>query len=111
VGYEWSGNPTVNALNLHRNVIFRNEVVPALPTSYFEESYPEGLWASLRETCTEPGAGCDVLTIPHNSNLSGGLMFQEVDGQGEPFSAAYAEERRQMEPLVEVYQHKGDSEC
>jgi hypothetical protein len=30
VAYEWSGQPNGN--NLHRNVIFRNAVVPALPT-------------------------------------------------------------------------------
>ena len=110
VGYEWSGNPG-STLNLHRNVIFRNHVVPDLPITYFEESYPEGLWAALREQCTEGGRGCDVLTIPHNSNLSGGRMFEPIDRDGMPFTAAYAEERRAMEPLVEIFQHKGSSEC
>lgn len=111
VAYEWSGNPTFEARNLHRNVIFRNEVVPLTPIGYFDESYPEGLWAALRARCLDPGKGCDVLTIPHNSNLSGGTMFAQVDRDGAPFTAEYAAERRAMEPLVEVFQHKGDSEC
>jgi hypothetical protein len=109
VGYEWSGSP--GTANLHRNVIFRNHAVPTLPTSYFDESTPEGLWAALRGECTNAETGCDVLTIPHNSNLSNGLMFREVRSDGSPFDAAYARERNAMEPLMEIFQHKGASEC
>jgi hypothetical protein len=109
VAYEWSGSPS--GKNLHRNVIFRNHEVPDRPTGYFEEGREEGLWKRLREGCLDRGHGCDVLTIPHNSNLSSGLMFEPVDSNGEPFSAQYARERAAMEPLVEIYQHKGASEC
>ena len=42
VGYEWTGN--TDFTNLHRNVVFRNEVVPALPTSYYEAPSAEQLW-------------------------------------------------------------------
>lgn len=112
VGYEWSGGPSTK--NLHRNVIFRNHLVPSLPISYFDESYEERLWAALTEQCLQadfPQGSCDVLAIPHNSNLSSGLMFETVDDRGEPFDTAYAETRASLEPLVEVFQHKGDSEC
>jgi hypothetical protein len=108
VGYEWTGGPGSN--NIHRNVIFRNAAVPRWPTSYVEEPTPEGLWAALERDCLRAGPaapGCDVLVIPHNSNLSGGLMFQLPPGA----DAAYARTRAAMEPLVEVMQHKGDSEC
>lgn len=108
VAYEWSGSP--GTLNLHRNVIFRNHRVPSLPTSYFDESQEEGLWRRLRADCIDAEA-CDVLTIPHNSNLSSGLMFETVDENGEPFDADYARTRAELEPLVEIFQHKGDSEC
>lgn len=111
VGYEWSGNPGLRANNLHRNVIFRNHVVPELPIGYFDESYPEGLWDALHQRCLDRGNGCDVLTIPHNSNLSGGRMFAQVDRYDQPFSPEYAAARHAMEPLVEIFQHKGDSEC
>jgi Protein of unknown function (DUF3604) len=109
VGYEWSGSPSQK--NLHRNVIFRNHIVPRHPTGYFDQGVEEGLWAKLHEGCLDTTTGCDVLTIPHNSNLSSGLMFETVDGQGVPFTAAYARARADLEPLVEIFQHKGDSEC
>ena len=79
VGYEWTGAEL--AKNLHRNVIFRNATVPALPTSYYETQTPQGLWAALRRDCQDAGTGCEALTMPHNSNLSGGLMFQPRRGR------------------------------
>jgi hypothetical protein len=109
VGYEWTGAP--DSKNLHRNVLFRTDAVPDLPASYFEASSPEALWRALRTGCTEGVAGCDVLTIPHNSNLSGGLMFQAVGEGGAPVDGTWARTRQALEPLVEVMQHKGDSEC
>jgi hypothetical protein len=109
VGYEWTGAPGSN--NLHRNVLFRSERVPELPITYYEASLPERLWEALGAQCLEALGGCDVLTIPHNSNLSGGLMFQGVDGRGAPIDAEFARRRAALEPLVEVMQHKGDSEC
>ena len=109
VGYEWSAGPA--AENLHRNVIFRSDEVSPTATSYFDEPYPEGLWRALRETCLDADSGCDVLTIPHNSNISNGRMFNPLDENREPMSAEYAQDRHEMEPLIEVFQHKGDSEC
>ncbi len=101
VGYEWSGGP--ESKMIHRNVIFRNRVVPDHPVGYIDEPTVKGLWSSLRKNCLDRDNGCDVLTIPHNSNLSGGLLFQH--------SPADAKERAFFEPLVEIMQHKGDSEC
>jgi hypothetical protein len=109
VGYEWTGNPA--AENLHRNVLFANDDVPELPASYFEEPYVEGLWAALRRDCVDAEGDCDALTIPHNSNLSAERMFDEARRDGSPFDAAYAAERHAFEPLLEVFQHKGSSEC
>jgi len=110
VGYEWTGTP--NNANLHRNVLFRNDVAPALPVSYIEEQKPQGLWAALRSQCQDTLPGCDWLAIPHNSNLSGaGLMFVPENADGSALTAGDAIERASMEPLVEIYQHKGSSEC
>ena len=109
VGYEWTGSPGSN--NIHRNVIFRNRVVPELPISYIDAPQPQQLWDRLSAECLEPGQGCDVVVIPHNSNLSGGLMFQTVGPDGSAITAEYAEKRARFERLVEVMQHKGDSEC
>ena len=113
IGYEWTGNPDGN--NLHRNVIYGNDQVPALPVSYFEANTPEKLWRQLHETCTAP---CEVLAIPHNSNQSNGQQFPsmnpDVPGQARDdgrLSAEWAQLRIRTEPLVEIIQAKGESEC
>jgi hypothetical protein len=107
VGYEWTGSP--EGVNLHRNVLFGGDVVPDLPVSYFEAPSPAALWRLLYRRCAKRLPGCEFLAIPHNSNLSGGLMFDpSPDHQMTP---AHAAAWAQAEPLIEVMQHKGDSEC
>lgn len=117
VAYEYSANPEMS--KVHRNVIFRNQHVPDLPVSSRVVPSEIGLWNNLAAECVDAGTGCDVLTIPHNPNLSNGRIFA-VDS----FSAtgadgarsleeqrAVARLRQSMEPLVEMFQIKGDSEC
>jgi hypothetical protein len=104
VGYEWSGNP--DSKMTHRNVIFRNEHVPASPANYIEDRTGERLWQRLQSECLDAGNGCDVLVIPHNPNLSGGELFST-----EGLTAGEAQLRASLEVLLEVTQHKGDSEC
>jgi hypothetical protein len=116
VGYEWTGSIGEGA-NLHRNVIFRNEKVPALPASWLDTPSAARLWERLERDCIQGLPGCDALTIPHNSNLSGpGLMFQSARLTGvadadQPVTREEALFRQRWEPLVEIMQHKGDSEC
>jgi Protein of unknown function (DUF3604) len=109
VGYEWTGMPSGD--NLHRNVIFRNAVAQAYPTTYIETPTPEGLWRALEAECLDGHEGCDVLAIPHNSNVSNGRMFTATRSDGAPLTSSDARERARLETLVEVTQHKGDSEC
>src|SRR5581483_5380489 len=110
VAYEYTA--ATGASTMHRNVIFKNERVP-FPTTYFEQPTPQGLWRELRTTCLDAGDGCDVLAIPHNPNESNGHMFLvEYPGAATTDDErAQAELRARMEPLLEVFQHKGDSEC
>ena len=99
--------------NLHRNVIFRNSAVLRRPVSYIDVHREWDLWRILKEQCIEGDTGCDVLAIPHNSNISNGRMFA-VDYPGANSVEAQAERarlRQQIEPVVEMMQHKGDSEC
>ena len=115
IGYEWTGGPlipfTVRSANLHRNIIFKDHNVPDVPASYLDMPYPEDLWQNLTDECINGVAGCDVFTIPHNSNLSGGRMFEQTDKTGANKDAAYAATQAQFEPLFEIMQHKGQSEC
>ena len=116
VGYEWTAS-VGNGANLHRNVVFRNERVPSRPASWVETPSAFDLWQHLQRDCIDGTPGCDALTIPHNSNLSGpGLMFESARlGKPEdaslPVTAEEAKLRQRWEPLVEIMQHKGDSEC
>jgi hypothetical protein len=111
IGYEYSSHRLGS--NLHRNVIFRNSTVPVRPISYIDVQREWELWRLLRETCNESGTGCQVLAIPHNSNISNGRMFA-IDypgASGKDEQAARAALRADIEPIVEIMQHKGDSEC
>ena len=116
VGYEWTGTAD-GGINLHRNVIFRNERVPSLPSSWVDTPSAFNLWEHLQRNCVDGIDGCDALTIPHNSNLSGpGLIFASAKVQTPadldmPVDAEEASLRQRWEPLVEIMQHKGDSEC
>ncbi|NOU03947.1 MAG: DUF3604 domain-containing protein [Novosphingobium sp.] len=98
--------------NLHRNVIFRDgkdkvaQVDPIDPTN---ELTPDKLWDYMDAYKAKTGG--QVLAIPHNSNVSNGMMFMMTDGAGKPMTAAWAKRRAAHEPVVEITQIKGDSEA
>ena len=111
VGYEWTGMQADSGGNLHRNVVFRNAEAPELPVSFIDGPSASQLWSSLDAQCNAKDGSCDSLIIPHNSNLSAGYMFSGLDDEGGPMSAEYAATRQRFEPLTEIMQHKGSSEC
>ena len=109
VAYEYTGTPGTS--NYHRNVIFRNGKVPDLPVSFIDAPIDSKLWAGLDEVC-EDAAGCDYITIPHNSNLSNGRMAPYMSiSRSAASRRAYAAKRLEREPIAEMFQHKGASEC
>ena len=109
-GYEYTYAPSAN--RVHRNVIFRNDVVPELPVSAVDETEPDGLWRRLSDLCLETDGDCDVLAIPHNPNHSSGRMFP-LSYPSVPLDARRerATLRAELEPLMEMMQIKGESEC
>ena len=110
--YEWTSSPPeINheptfARNMHRNVVFRNETVPEIPFSSFDSQDPEDLWAWMDK---ERAKGIDVMAIPHNANMSDGLMYSLNRMNGSPMTKEYAENRFRNEPINEVVQIKGQS--
>ena len=111
IGYEYTGTKTGS--NYHRNIIFRDANVPAVPVSYLDAPDDYLLWEQLNHSCIESVAGCDYLSIPHNSNLSNGKLltpdYSAAQSAGEEQTLARL--RQTAEPLMEIFQHKGQSEC
>jgi hypothetical protein len=109
-GYEWTSMP--GGRNLHRVVVYRDgpdKTKQMLPFSALQSDDPEDLWRYMERF--EKLTGGKVLAIAHNGNLSGGLMFDDVDLDGDPLSADYARRRQRWEPVYEVTQVKGDGEA
>ena len=96
----------LGAINLHRNVVFKDKAPERLFTTLVSPN-PEDLWDWMN---TERAAGRDVLAIPHNSNGSNGQMFDIATTNGDAFTREYAENRLLNEPIVEISQVKGTSE-
>jgi hypothetical protein len=98
--------------NLHRNVIFRDgidKVETVDPLSDAGQDWPDALWDYMDGY--EKSTGGKMLAIPHNGNLSNGLMWMLTDPQGGPITAEYARRRAAHEPIAEITQIKGDSEA
>ncbi len=110
IGFEWTSGPDGN--NLHRNVVFRDGKDKAdqiIPLSYYDTGDPEDLWAWME--AYEKKTGGRMLAIPHNGNLSNGLMFDDVTlTTKKPLDRDYAERRMRWEPIYETTQPKGDGE-
>ncbi len=108
-GYEWTSTPNGN--NLHRCVILADgagTTTQTLPFGTFDSQDPEDLWNYLERY--EEKTGGRAMAIPHNGNLSNGLMFLPKTFKGEKFTREYAEKRIRWEPLYEITQIKGDEE-
>ena len=108
-GFEWTSAPGGN--NLHRTVVFRdgaNRVSQVVPFSTFDSQDPADLWKYMDTYAKKTGG--QVLAIPHNGNLSNGVMYTAETFEGKPMDRAYAEARANHEPLLEATQIKGDSE-
>ena len=110
IGFEWTSMPDSN--NLHRVVVYADGADKAgrlQPLSSNEGEDPANLWSFMEHY--EKSTGGRILAIPHNGNLSNGLMFQTTTYDGQVMDAEYARRRLRWEPLAEVTQIKGDGEA
>ncbi|MFK8041239.1 DUF3604 domain-containing protein [Congregibacter sp.] len=109
IAWEWSTIP--GGANLHRIVISDSDAQSARefePFGMDDSPYPEDLWAYLGSV--EEATGVNFVAIPHNSNISKGVMFDEMTLRGEEMTEDYARQRLRWEPIAEITQIKGDSE-
>ncbi|WP_164660555.1 DUF3604 domain-containing protein [Tropicibacter sp. Alg240-R139] len=108
-GFEWTFTPKGD--NLHRVIIFgdgADKTSQTRPLSFFEAPDPEMLWDYLADY--EATIGGNAIAVPHNGNMSNGLMFNKNKFDGSPMDAEYAAKRIRWEPMHEVTQIKGDEE-
>ena len=109
IGYEWTS--LIRGNNLHRVLMFRGDKSKAdqiQPFTFADSPDPEKLWEFM--AAYEAKTGDYVLAIPHNGNLSNGMMFMPTTLSGDRFDRAYAKTRARWEPVYEITQIKGDGE-
>jgi hypothetical protein len=107
--FEWTGTIPRTMGWLHRNVFFLGPNIPEWGGSSVDmKQQPERLWEWLERACTAP---CEVLAIPHNTNYGSGVILAPNNSDGTPFTPEILKRRAKSEPLVEIHQAKGNSEC
>lgn len=108
-GFEWTFTPKGD--NLHRVILFgdgADKTSRTTPLAFFDAPDPELLWDYL--AAYEADTGGRAIAVPHNANMSNGLMFTKTKFDGSPMDADYAAKRIRWEPMHEMTQIKGDEE-
>lgn len=107
IGYEFSPGMPEQGKH-HRNVLFRSNTVPEHAISSLDVPNAIELWKGLEANCNDD---CDFMTMPHSSNKSWGLTYSRFTWDGQKYDEADWRLRQRREPLTEIYQIKGASEC
>jgi hypothetical protein len=114
IGYEWTSMVMGN--NMHRVVVYRDagdkagQLVPFTTYPPTGSINPRDLWKWMADY--EKRTNGRVLAIPHNGNLSNGIMFPlEAQYDGKLLDQEYVATRASREPLYEATQIKGDGEA
>ncbi len=104
IAFEWTSLP--NGANMHRNVFFRDEGPDVIYTAV-DSDRPEDLWTYLD---VQRKLGHECFAIPHNANVSNGMMYAPVMSDGSPINKEKALRRIKNEPATEIMQTKGQSD-
>ena len=105
IAFEWTSIPLYQ--NLHHNVFFRDDTGPDTQFSSFDSVKREDLWTYQE---VQRAMGHENFSIPHNSNVSNGLMFPPRTSYGTPITRQWAERSVANTVAVEMAQTKGASE-
>ena len=105
IAFEWTSIPMYQ--NLHHNVFFRDDEGPTTQFSSFDSIKREDLWTYQE---VQRAMGHENFSIPHNSNVSNGLMFPPRTSYGTPITKQWAERSVANTVAVEMAQTKGASE-
>ena len=105
IAFEWTSIPTYQ--NLHHNVFFRDDKGPLTQFSSFDSVKREDLWTYQE---VQRAMGHENFSIPHNGNVSNGLMFAPKTSYGTQITKEWAERSTANTVATEIGQTKGYSE-
>jgi hypothetical protein len=105
IAYEWTSIPF--AQNLHHNVFFRDDKGPDTTFSALDSVKREDLWTYQE---VQRAMGHENFSIPHNANVSNGLMFAPTTSYGTVIDKPWAERLNRNTVATEMIQTKGQSE-
>jgi hypothetical protein len=88
--------------------VFKNSNTPNHAVSSFDALTVLDLWRSLESECKDD---CEFLTIPHNINKTWGIAYSGKTIDGDSYNNSDWALRGRVEPIAEIFQAKGNSEC
>ena len=96
IGYEWTSNSAAatTCTATSSTATARTLADQVRPFTTFDSENPEDLWEWM--ATYEAKTGGHVLAIPHNGNLSNGLMFALETFDGEPLDARLGRDARPL---------------
>jgi hypothetical protein len=105
IAFEWTSIP--NFQNLHHNVFFRDDKGPDTIFSQFDSVKREDLWTYQE---VQRAMEHENFSIPHNGNVSNGMMFAQRTSYGTQITREWAERSIANTVATEIAQTKGYSE-
>ena len=105
IAFEWTSQALYE--NMHHNVFFRDDKGPDTIFSSMDSIHREDLWTYQE---VQRGAGHENFSIPHNANVSNGLMYAPTMSDGTFIDKQWAERSNRNSPATEIIQTKGASE-
>jgi len=105
IAFEWTSIP--NFQNLHHNVFFRDDKGPDTIFSQFDSVKREDLWTYQE---VQRAMEHENFSIPHNGNVSNGMMFAPRTSYGTQITKEWAERSIANTVATEIAQTKGYSE-
>jgi hypothetical protein len=105
IAFEWTSQAMYE--NMHHNVFFRDNKGPKSIFSSMDSIHREDLWTYQEVQRKE---GHENFSIPHNANVSNGLMYSPTTSNGNLINKQWAERSNLNSPATEIIQTKGASE-
>jgi hypothetical protein len=105
IAFEWTSQTMYE--NMHHNVFFRDDKGPETVYSSLDSVHREDLWTYQE---VQRAMGHENFSIPHNANVSNGLMYAPTTSNGKYINKQWAERSNRNTPATEIIQTKGSSE-